>query len=208
MGNKNNESSEPKNESSENKNKDNESSEPKNDKDNEPTEPKNDKDNENNENNEPKDNENNEPTKKPNKKSALNKVFKFFANMKFPRILPSLPIPIVLLAKASMTATAMFDLVNNTFNDHKEDIAEFLKAKLELLKNRMVEANLVVQEQTMKTLQDIKKIKVKGVTMADHLESVNDKVSAMAKHVKDKMEEKIQSQTGGSTFSQEECTFF
>ena len=192
MGNKNNESSEPKNESSETKDNEN----------NEPSEPK---DNENNEPSEPKDNE---PTEKPNKKSALNKAFKFLANMKFPRILPSLPIPIVLLAKASMTATAMFDIVNNTFNDHKEDIAEFLKAKLELLKNRMVEANLVVQEQTMKTLQDIKKIKVKGVTMADHLESVNDKVSAMAKHVKDKMEEKIQSQTGGSTFSQEECTFF
>jgi hypothetical protein len=114
------------------------------------------------------------------KKSVMTEMSKLLEHgLELPQLLPSLPIPAVLLAKASMTATSLFDIANNTFNDHKEDIAEFLKTKIELLKNKMVEENLVVREQTLKTLQDIQKIQAKTKTME-----------------------------GGATFSQEECTFF
>ena len=113
--------------------------------------------------------------------------------------LPTLPIPAGLILKASMTATRLFELVNNTINEHKEDVVDFLKARLALFKNKAIEANLVTQNQIMQTVDSIKTFK-KSLTN-DSLTKGDIEVPIEVPTVK-------VSQSGGSTFSQEECSFF
>ena len=56
----------------------------------------------------------------------VNSVVKKGVEIEWP--IPSV-IPEVMVLKASMTAAAMFDVVNNAFNAHKGDISDIVSAK-------------------------------------------------------------------------------